>query len=352
MLLWIDGFDHYGSSTTRLLEGAYAQATQVSLSNANPRTGDRHIRLVGGFESGIRRVFGEDKEAAGVGFAFNLAALPSNSTSVCLASFRNNANQPHFSIMVTSTGQVRVTDGTGQGDVLATGPVAVVPGSYQHFECRASLADGETAASVEVRLNGVTVLNASGLEVGVPGPMAQVLVGCSGQGTFGFPAYMDVDDLFAWDGEGAANNDFVGDKKVYTRFPSSDGAEQDWTPSTGSDGYPMLDNVPPQDATEYLSAVNGGTGGDRSTFGLADFPAEIVSIAGLMTATRFWKTDAGDARTMVGVISSATEESGAEHALSMSPRWYHDVFEVDPATGTPWLLADVNAAQTVIARTE
>lgn len=350
MLLWIDGFDHYGSSTSRLLEGAYAQATQVSLSNVDPRTGDRHARLVGGYESGLRRVFGDDKDVVGIGHAFQLSALPGNSTSVCLASVRNNANQAQLSIMVTSTGQVRVTDGTGQGDVLATGPVAVVPGSYQHFECRIALAS--SVASVEVRLNGVTVLNASGLAVSVEGPMSQVLIGCSGQGTFGFPAYMDVDDLFAWDGEGTANNDFVGDKKVYTRFPSSDGAEQDWTPSVGSDGFPMLDNVPPLDATEYLTAVNGGTGGDRSTFGIGDFPAEIVSIAGLMTATRFWKTDAGDARTVVGVISSATEEAGAEHALSMSPRWYHDVFEVDPATGTPWLLADVNDVQTVIARTE
>lgn len=352
MLLWIDGFDHYGSSTSRMLEGAYAQATQVSLSDVNPRTGDRHVRLSGGYESGLRRVFGADREVVGIGYAFRLSALPGNSTSVCLASVRNNANTPQLSIMVTSTGQVRVTDGTGQGAVLATGPVAVVAGSYQHFECRIALADEDTAASVEVRINGVTVLNASGLAVSVKGPMAQVLIGCSGQGVFGFPSSMDVDDLFAWDGEGTANNDFVGDKKVYTRFPSSDGAEQDWTPSVGSDGFAMLDNVPPQDGVEYVEATTGGTGGDRSTFGLADFPEEIVSIAGVYVQTRLFKTDAGAASVAVGMISAATEESGAEHPLSTSPTYYGDIFEVDPATSVPWTLSALNAAQLLLERTE
>ena len=350
MLLWMDGFDHYGANASRLLEGAYAAASLVTLSNLNPRTGTRHARIQGAFDNGLRRVFGDDKPVVGVGYAFSLPALPSNSTSVCLASFRDNGNAVLCSIMVTSTGQLRLTDGIGTGPVRATGPVSIVPGSYQHFECRAAIDDGE--ASIEVRINGVTVLNAPGVEVGVVSQAAQVQIGTSGQGAFGFPAHMDVDDLYAWDGDGSANNDFVGDKKVYTAFPSSDGPDQDWTPSEGSDGFAMLDNVPPVDASQYLSATNGGTGGDRSSFGLADYPAEIVSIAGLMTATRFWKTDAGNASATVGVISGVSEDVSEEHPLSISPRWYHDVFEVDPATGTPWLLSAVNAAQTVITRTE
>lgn len=349
-LLWIDGFDHYGATAARLLEGAYASANLVTLSNVNPRTGGRHARIQGAFDTGLRRVFGADKATAGLGFAFYLPALPSNSSSVCLASFRTNSNTSIFTVNVSSTGQLLVRDGLNTDPVLATGPVAVVAGSYQHFECRATIAGDEI--SIECRINGVTVLNASGLEVDNVGSFAQAQVGTSGQGVFGFPSYMDVDDFYAWDGEGAANNDFVGDKKVYTGFPNSDGAEQEWSPSVGSDGYAMLDNVPPLDASQYLSADEGGTGGDRSTFGLESFPLEIVSIAGVMTATRFWKTDAGDARTQVGVISGLVEEKGDEHALSMSPRWYHDVFEVDPATGTPWILADVNDLQTLIERTE
>lgn len=350
MLLWIDGFDHYGSTPSRLLEGAYAAASLVTLSNVNPRTGTRHARIQGAYDNGLRRVFGDDKEVVGVGFAFELPSLPTNSTSVCLASFRDNGNAVLCSVMVTSTGQLRLTNGFGTGPVLATGPVSIVPGSYQHFECRAGIVDGE--ASVEVRINGVTVLNAPGVSLGEDGAPAQVQIGTSGQGVFGFPAYLDVDDLYAWDGEGSANNDFIGDKKVYTAFPTSDGPDQGWTPSEGTDGFAMLDNVPPLDASQYLSAVNGGTGGDRSEFGLADYPAEIVSIAGLMTATRFWKTDAGNASATVGLISGVSEDVGPEHALSISPRWYHDVFEVDPATGTPWLLSAVNAAQTAITRTE
>lgn len=351
MLLNADGFDHYGSVSALLLQGGYAAASLVTISSANPRTGARHLRIVGAFDNGLRYVAPAAVDTLGIGFAFFIPALPTNSTSLCLCSLRDEDNAVIASIMVTSTGALRVTNGVGNsGDTLTTGPICVVPGSYQHFEVRAT--QGTGGLSLECRINGVTELNAPGLDVTLEAEIAQAQIGTSGQGVFGFPAYLDVDDFFAWDGEGSENNDFIGDKKAYTGFPTADGADQDWAPSVGSDGFAMLDNVPPLDATEYLSSDVGGSGGDRSTFGIADFPAEIVSIAGVVVKTRIFKSDAGDAKATVGVISSATEDTGEEHALNISPRWFDDVFEVDPATGLPWTLAGLNAVQTVLTRTE
>lgn len=350
-LLWADGFDHYGANIALLTQGPYAAVSQAGLSTANPgpRTGDRCVRLAGGFESGLRRIFGGDKDVAGVGFAFILPDLPSNNSSVCLASFRTGGNSPLCSLIVGSTGQLILKSGYGDssGTVVETSDPCVLSGSYQHFECRFEAATG----SFEARVNGVTRLSVTGASF-PDGASAQVLIGCSGQGTFGFPAYMGVDDLYAWDDTAGGAADFIGDKKVWTRFPASDGALQGWTPSVGSDGYAMLDNNPPNDAVDYLQADNAGSDVDRSEFGIAAFPAEVVSVAGVVIATRLFKTDAGDAKAQVSVISGGAEALGAEHALSMAPTWYHDVFETDPDTGTVWSLAAVNALTESLTRTE
>lgn len=350
MLRWADGFDHYGASA-RLRDGqaAYASASGVTLDTTNPRTGAACARLTGGFETGLRRIYGADLQDAGVGYAFFIPTLPSNSTSLCLASWRDNGNVTQSCIMVSSTGQVVLRRGSNTGPIIATSAPCVYDGAYQHFE--AKLALGDTDGACEVRINGVTVLNISGVDTRTGGPeIGQVQVGCDSQGVFGFPAYMLVDDIFAWDstGSGSEVNDFIGDKKAYTRLPAGDTPTADWVPSVGSLQYPMLDNVPPQDATQYLQADDVG---EATQVTLAPFPAEIVAVTGVYVVTRLFKTDAGAANAQVSVVSGASVEAGTDRALSTAPVWYGDVFETDPATGAPWLLADLNDAELLLERT-
>lgn len=356
MLRWADGFDHYGA-TARLTDGqaAYASAASVTLDTTNPRTGSTCARITGGYEVGLRRIYGADLGDAAVGYAFFIPTLPGDSTSLCLASFRDNANAVQTAIMVSSTGQVVARRGKGvlsAGVVLATSAPVVFAGAYQHFEAHLVLGDG-SAGSVEVRVDGVTVLNISGVDTrdAAAGPeIGQVLIGTSGQGVFGFPAYMLVDDAFAWDasGTGSEVNDFVGDKKAYTRLPDGDTPTADWLPSTGSLQFPMLDNVPPLDATQYLQA-DAALQQTQTT--LAAFPSEIVAITGVYVVTRAFKTDAGTANVQASLVSGASVGAGADRPVTTNPVWYGDVFETDPATGAPWLLADLNAAELLLERT-
>lgn len=349
MLLFIDGFDHYGTVTARLLDGVYAETAGVTLSAVNPRTGARAARIAAGTNNaGLRRVLPGDRDIVGVAYAFTISELPTNNTSFGLIQFRDNGNVPLATLTVTSTGQLQWRDGPRTGPIRATSGPVILAGSYQHFQVQADF----DSDSVEVRINGVTVLNAAGVVITEPGVPAQIKIGVNGFPLTGAAGIIwDVDDLAAWDAEGASNNDFIGDKKVYTRLPTSDGPEQDWTPSIGVDGFPMIDNVPPLDATEYLTAADGDAS-LRSSFGLDDFPAEIVSVAGVYLATRLWKTDAGDAKVRVGIESGGTEAQGDEHALSMAPIWYGDVFEVNPSTAGPWSVSALNGAMSTIERTE
>ena len=343
-LIWMDGFDHYGGSAARLLDGVYSQTFGVTLTNVGARTGSYCAKInAGSAHAGMRRVLPVARTTVGCGFAFNIDNLPIYAGDCCLLAVLGGDIRGLATLSITPTGAVQLRRGGMDGPVVAQSAAEVVmPGSFQHFECEFS---GENC---EVRINGVTVLNTT--SSGVTQPIEQLYVG----GAWGLyrtgAAFvtMLLDDLFARDGEGPDNNSWIGDKKVYTRMPDEDGAEQDWTPSTGAEAWPILANVPPIDS-QFITAADAGA---RTSVGYAAFPAEIVSIAGVYTASRVWKTDAGDAKVAIDMISGASETAHAEHPISTAPRWYGDIFETNPATGLPWLITDLNAAQVVIDRIE
>lgn len=67
--------------------------------------------------------------------------------------------------------------------------------------------------------------------------------------------------------------------------PSADGAHRDLVPSTGSDGYAVLDEVPPVTSTY----VEGTAAGEKSTFGHAGLPPSAehvnsVSVIGVLAS--------------------------------------------------------------------
>lgn len=344
MLLFADGFDHYGPDEDRLFDGVYAEANGVTLSAVKPRTGARSLAINAGTNNaGVRKVLtAGSEEFVGGGFAFSISALPTDNRSLGLFQWRSGANVILASVWITSTGTVVIVAGGRSGTGVAESDPCVFAGAYSHFE--AAMNDGE----VEVRVNGVTV--ATGTTAG--GAVAQVKVGADSfplSGAIGITVY--VDDFVLWSGGEGVIDDFVGDVKVYTRFPDADGPDQDWTPAIGTEGYPMLDNVPPQDSTEYISVAAEDVPA-RSTFGIAAFPEEIVAVRGVVLATRAFKTDAGNAKVQTGVISGVAEELSVEHPLSQAPIWFSDPFESDPATSTVWTLESLNALLTIIDRTE
>lgn len=347
MLRHIDGFDHYGANTALLLNGPYAQASSVTLDATAARTGTRGLKLTAG--TGIlRRVLGADLSEVGIGFAFKVNSLPSGSTDLTLCQLRDNGNYQIVTLTLSSTGQIIATRGGNTGALLGTSSPVVYTGSYQHLEtlfvCDAS------GGAIEVRLNGVTVLNITGADtlthettVGVFSTAlpAQYAMGGTRVAILN-SADMWIDDLMCWDTlSGDEIVDFVGDKKVYTRFPDADTATNDWVPSSGSESFEMLNNNPPID-TDYLSAEAMG---DTVIVGIEDLPPEVISIAAIMTASRLWKSDAGVGSVIASIISGASESDGADNALSLAPTYYHDVHATDPATGAPWTLSGFNAAQ-------
>lgn len=352
-LLWCDGFDHYGTSTARMLDGAYAEVgTSVSLVTTNPRTGTHHLRITGGSGQAAtfcRRVLGGAKTTVGIGAVFYYTSLPSGNNCQRVFGFYDATNATQLAIVVQSTGTIEAWRGAaGSGTSLGvTSSPVVVASAYQHIE--AVVLFSQTVGTVEVRVNGVTVLSVSGVDTCNTAltECSQVYIGGAGSATQTDSTHY-IDDVFCYDNTSSYNNTFIGDRRVLTLFPDANTATADWTAVGAASGYLCIDEASPNDDTDYITAATVGL---VSQFGLQNLPAGISVINAVVMVERARKTEAGTANTQVSVVSGASTSNGVDKALTEVYTYRQDVFQTDPASAAPFTPAEVDALQFKVART-
>lgn len=346
-LLWMDGFDHYGTDLGKLTEGVYAEASNVfSLNTSNPRTGTHCLQMYG--SSTLRRVLGGAKTTVGVGLALYLPVLPTTNDSQRVVEFRDAANTAQISIGVQSTGVIYARRGTMNGGTLlgSSASPAVTAEAYNHIECLVFFS--QTVGSIEVRVNGVTVLSLTGQDTCATANVECSQVVLAGGIGGGAPSNQLLDDVFAYDETGSYNNTFIGDRRVLTLFPNANTATADWTAVGAASGYECIDEASPDDDTTYITS---STVNDTSEFGLQDLPAGVSTISGVVMVERARKTEAGAANTQVSVVSGASSTAGADKPLTEVYTYRHDVFEVDPASAAPFTPSEVDALKFKVKRT-
>lgn len=360
-LRFAENFGIYGVGTTTpranlaQVQGVLTVSTVLEIVSSPVRgLGTRALRfgVVGGTDADAYRFgLGADYTEVIAGAAFYLDGIPSANDRTALFQFRDNANGNQLTLLVTSTGALRVLLGgiasATQIGISADG--VMISGAYQFVEFYANVAN--SGGAVEVRVDGVTVVFVTGVDTqgtAVAG-CAQINVarsrtsgGVTGQ----------VMDLYALTVDGTINNDFLGDTQWVTIFPDADTAETDWVRNTGSNDFAAINNNPQDGDTTYL---DGNNVGDISEFEVADLPAGVGEVIAIVTRSVMRKTNAGDGSAQISLISSLaspeTTVAGTNRALTEVYASYPDIFETDPETGAPWAPAAVNALRLKIERT-
>lgn len=353
-LLWCDGWEHYGV-IGNLTEGAWAEVgAGISLDTTQPRTGTTCILISTSASAAttIRRVLGGPKTTVGIGAAFRYTALPTSNARDLLFDFRDAANTVQISIVCESTGVVSAYRGQLAGSLLGSSASPVITAlTYQHVECLVFFS--QTVGTIEVRVNGVTVLSLSGIDT-----VASALVECSqvrvagtNLGIGNSSAQLRVDDIFCYDDTGSFNNTFIGDRRVLTLFPNANTVQADWTAVGAATGYECIDEANPDGDTTYISAGVPGSPGPISEFGIANLPAGISAISAVVLVEFARKTEAGNANTQWSVISGASETAGADKPMTEVYTYRQDVFQTDPASAAPFTPSEVDALLIKVERT-
>jgi hypothetical protein len=350
---WCESFQVY-PSTANMLQGVWAQLDAgIALSTANPSSGTQGLRFTPGSVPypAARRVFNQAVSTAGCAFRFYVPSLPNTETvlATVLLSFLDVSGNPQVSLVLGSNGAiVALGGGLFQGGssnvegmtLLARSQPCVVPLAYNHIE--ALVTPGATG-TVEVRVNGVTVVNFTGDTLG-HNEVGQVAISCGDSGT----GDMDIGDLHAYDSLGTPGpQTFVGNAIVLTRTLTADESGNEWTLSAGASAYPLLED---NEDTTYIEA---DTVGLTSSFAATALPGEVTGVVYQQVNFRGVKTNAGDCDVQAGIISgSSVGQAASASVMSTGESWFWGIVAEDPATSNaPFTPASASASQALLTRT-
>lgn len=345
-LLWIDGFDHYtttpGNITNRL--GAYTDpgvatrfqyATNGLIGGCLSATNTTSTNYVG-----AGRLITAATRKIGVGAHFRADNITGGSCGVF--GFATAAAAQLLNLVVASDGTLQLRSGAiNSGTVIATTAAAFISTNvWYHIECQVNTVGA--ASTYEVRVNGVTAFsgttNVTNVDVGVIN-----ILGKQGSSTTAQNGSMD--NFYIYDLSGTENNDWLGERNVYTLHPDADGAVQTWTRSTGTTTWGILDNVPPLPATAYIEANASGL---EAQVTIQDLPSMDLTPIGIQINTYGEKTGTSP----VEVSAVPTGATAVPRALVQDePRWFRTSYENNPATGQPWTPSELNALSLSITRT-
>jgi hypothetical protein len=346
MIDHMDDFEIYGRNKAFLTNGVFAEATATGTDLelvADPdgiSTGTAAFFHVATTNTPtLRYVYSTAQDIAGWAGRVWMSILPDgNNKRPDVISFRDAGNSQYLSLRIETTGRMTIY-GDG-GTHTSPNPVISANGWY-HVEVKY---DTTGAGNIEVRIEGTTIINEA-LGYAGHGQVYQISTYYTGTNLSGPDMY--IKDYVVWNGSGTENNDFLGSVLVADLRTIADIA-LNWTPSTGANGYSILDNAPPVD-TVFLTAPNPPPAAYVAS--MSDLPPEITSVKAIMTFVRAAKTDGGDASLQVGVISDGVTGLGANRPITVAQTYWRDVFETDPATTDAWLPAAVNAAYMQMNRT-
>lgn len=355
MLVWAEGFDHYGTAPNggrdAMLSGAWAAfsagtGTLPFISNIQVRSGTRSLRFefqnLATAEVLARRVIGAAHIVTGVGLGVYFDALPGVNKTHGFA-LRNNLNQDIIMFTVESDGSIGAYAGSAHTAIAASDPI-IAANSWQHIEVRV-VAD-TVVGECEVRVNERVVLALTGLNLGALGA-TQIVYGMPG-GKVGADLDWQIDDLVVWNDDGLYNNDFIGPVRVELLMPTADTAETDWVRNTGSSDFSAINNNPPDGDTTYLTGTNVS---DISEFEFADSPVETFNIRAIYVPTMGKLVAAGTGNVQTSLVSGADVSLGPDQTFTTSYSYWGGVHETDPATDLPWTKAGIDAAKLRIEKT-
>ena len=287
-MLFFDGFDTYA---TAQLSSVWPWFDNTDISAGTGRRGTQSLflsHISWGYSEATQPLSGQDEIF--MGWAHKIGHFSNGSGWIAMTysgppqSYNVGASYPvMIGLQVSPTGVVSawINSGSTWGSALGSTPAGTMAaGVFYYLEWNVKLHD--TAGRIILRLNGVPIISLTDIDTDLGRGKAFAGIGPRG--------YAYVDDLYILDTSGSTNNTFLGDTRVDAHYPvTPDGTHHDWTPSTGSDNFAVVDdpvcNTTDYNSTTTLHAVD--------TFNMEHLKNTGSTIAAVQTRLFYTKADAG-----------------------------------------------------------
>lgn len=340
-LRFIDGFDHYTPATVSRKWTVANTTSMTNITGVNTRfSSGQAVQF-----AAISSAFGKVLDAKGVwiiGFAMKIVSINSSSAVTFLQIDDGTTAQLNFGL-VQSDRSMTIRRGGTAGTIIGTAPV-LPNNTWFYLEIKVVI--HPTAGSVVVRVNGVVTSTISGVNTSATGSSVAsgisfgdtILIGATSQCTNTF----QMDDMYICDGSGTTNNDFLGDMRVETLYPSGIGTASQWVPHGAGINFNCVSGVVPDDDTTYVETT---TPGNTDTYQLDDLSGSPAHIYGVQANLLIRKTDAGSRFISEAYrIGSTVYIPAVGSGLSVYDGYAYgvDIQEINPLTATQWATADIN----------
>ena len=326
-LIFCDSFDHYATADGTKKWNTFG--TGVSIQSASGRRSTGCMQFSGNTRF-ADKTLPSSYQTLIVGFALDAAAA--NTTDIMR--FLDGVTV-HTGLYLTANNAIAAFRGSN-ATILGTSANNVVPSSgFCYIEVKTKIDD--TTGTVDVKVNGASVLSLSGQDTRNGGNASVTGISIRGVG-----GTAKIDDLYVCDTSGSTNNDFLGDVRIDCLFPDGDGNYTQFTPSTGTSHYQLVDESTPN-TTDYN---DGATVGDRDSYTFQNLSAlTSQTVYGVQVCMAINKDDAGSKSATAFVRASSTNGDGSGIALGTSQVITTQVFETNPATSTAWTESTVNGME-------
>lgn len=337
-LLWIDGFDSYGTSTgsapdpTDILGSKYIVVGESSLDIETGRITDYALEFPSTSTS-IRTPTINTNTTLIVGFAIKIATSLDFGSYSFLKLYDNT--DLNINLLITAAGEITVKRGSTTLDT--TSGLNLLINKWYWIELK-TVTDN-SSGSYNLKVGEVSVLSDSSIDTQTGSNTYCDNVMFIGPATT--PTFQ-IDDLYICNGAGSVNNDFLGNVTVETLRPSGAGTTTQFTPSAGSN-YECVDEEVIDEDTTY---VEDDTTDQKDTYAYDNVSAGLSDIKGIQINTICRETDASSFSLKTVIRSGGSDYDDAGQAIGTTDYVTKRLIsETDPDTSSAWAEAGLNAAE-------
>jgi len=334
-LLWIEGFEGFGTSTgvapqpAGVLGRKYQVNNESAMDIEDGRLGGYSLELLS-YNQWFRTPVINNHVTIISGFAFHCTLFESESYSFYRL---YDGETLGMALRFTDGGEIIILRGS---TVLeTTSGLNLVAGNW--YWCEFKVVVDDSTGSYELKIGGATVASASGVDTQIGSNAYYGSARFSGM----IGPVLRVDDWYVCNGAGSVNNDFLGNVRVSAIFPAGAGNSTQWTPSAGSN-YQCVDENPGNDDTDY---VETDTSSNKDLYDY-DSLGSTDDIKGLQINTDCRETDATSFSIITPIRSGGADyDDSAQNIGSTDYVTRVRVAELDPDTSALWTYTGINNAE-------
>jgi hypothetical protein len=330
-LVFTDGFDHlnatqddnkWTSNPWVLAAGRSGSGNSVSISNQGQM---------------VNHYFTEGYRAFVVGFAFKFS-VPNTTMNPIFRAFDAEGGNTQITLRKLSSNVLELRRGALSETLLATGTKTLLHDTWYFVELYVYI--DSTSGRYQLRIDGVDDIALASSQNTQDNTNEFHSLSWAGENSH----VTYVDDLYirakTTDVTTPAD-EFLGDINIRTLYPDANGTTRDFTPSSGTDDFAVVDETPASES-DYLSS---STPTDMVTIGAENLSSgRAVHAVSLNTWVGLSVPGSNDIKHVVR--SNVTNYLSSEtFALSENARNEQSIWETDPDTGVAWIEAGFNSAE-------